>query len=676
MNILILNVVIFSSLTFAQIDLQSEIEKDQVNIEGRLKSQESFSENAQKQIDVASKKLAELKAQEEALTNYAQNFSQNRIVALSEIEDKIKSFSVFQKLGSKIKFYKCLRSSIQSGNHMNAKSCEQQHYPDLSNEEKNQFTDWKNKVGLSLDEAEQQKSKIPQQISIAEGDLKQWEARKVDSDNYIERLKNDRKMVDIRKDELKLLDEHKSTLNCDAGTKEINLEAKGGPFDGVPRDNQDGIGSCFANAAKNLLVGISGGKDVASFLDMALIYKESNNTLQTSGLDGGLSCYTLNAVNKVGYCPQKYAPMEIGEQNIVGEGLFNQKPYEYMATNITMVKDFINGLFDFEKLNTPHKDKILANAKNIVESIKANPNIKIPLPVVRVEVPRDWKLKEFFVLNKSSMGDLKEEAFNKEYADHYKKFYPLYIKAVLDGKNQDQIFDIYKVSMAEFIAKYKMEKALPDFKRVFVQNTDQDFKDPKLKQQLAASIEFLKGLFDKKSLSNESFFEFCSGEGAGSLKFLTTLQPLMEKIKEDKLNEENLFDKDGKFKSAKELMQLTIAPACLNDENRKPLPPFSCNDGYGTITNIKNSGLPLEKQHVAMRQKVVMSLVQGYPVGNSYPTSPSTGHINTIVGIKFNPQSQKCQYLIRESQTGTSGWQDEDKIFQKIEALTEVRKLK
>lgn len=676
MNIIILQILVLTSFTFAQVDLESEMEKEKAEIDGRMTSQQSYSNNAQVQLDIASKKLAELKAKEEALLNYEQGFSQNRIVALSEIEEKIKSFSVFQKLGSKIKFYKCLRSSIESGNHMNSKSCEQQHYPSLSNEEKDKLSDWKNKIGLSLAEAEQEKSKIPQQVELAQTDFDQWQARKLDSDGYIERLRNEKKLVDVRKEELKLLEIHKDAVNCDANTKEINLEAKGGPFDGIPRDNQDGIGSCYANAAKNLLVGISGGEDVASFLDLALIYKDSNSTLKESGLDGGLSCYTLNAAKEVGYCPQKFAPMEIGEQNIIGEGLFNQKADDYMATNISMVKDFINGLSDFEKLDTPHKERVLANAKTIVDSIKSNPNIKIPLPVVRVEIPRDWKLKEFFVWNKDSVGDVKEEAFNKEYAEHYKNFYPLYIKAVLDGKNQDQIFDIYKASMAEFITKYKMEKALPDFKRVFLQTTDQDFKDPKLKNQLSASIEFLKGLFDKMSLNDESFFEFCSGEGAGSLKFLTTLQPLIEKIKSDKLNDDQLFTKDGKFKSARELMQLTVAPACLNQENRKPLPPYSCKDGYNTISNIKISGKPLDQQHLAMRRTVVMSLVQGYPLGNTYPTSPSSGHINTIVGLKYNPQTQKCQYLIRESQTGTSGWQDEDKIFSKIEALTEVRKLK
>lgn len=676
MNILILKILVLSTLTFAQVDLESEIQKERLSIDSRIASQQSYSDTAQVQLEIASKKLSELKAKQDALLNYEQSFSENRNIVLSEIEEKIKGFSFFQRLGHKIKFYKCLRNSIETGNHMDGKSCEQQFYPDLSSEEKGHFANWKNKIGLSLSEAELEKSKIPEQVAYAQTNFNQWKERKVDSDSYIERLKNEGKALDIRKEELKLLEINKDAMNCDASTKEINLEAKGGPFDGVPRDNQDGIGSCFANAAKNLLVGISGGEDVASFLDLALVYKDSNKTLQSSGLDGGQSCLTLNAVKKVGYCPQKFAPMELGDRNILGEGLFNQAPLDYMGTNINMVRDFISGFFDFEKIDNPHKDKILKSAKSIVEAIKANPNIKIPLPVASNQIPEGWKLKEFFTWNKASVGDISEEKFNKEYAEQYKNFYPQYIKAILEGKSLDQIFEIYKVSMASFISKYKMEGHLPEFKRVFITSAQDEFNDPKLKEHISASLEFLKGLFDKKNMSDESFFEFCSGEGADSLNFLTSFRPLIEKIEDGKLNEDRLFDKDGKFKSARELMQLTVAPACLNEENRKPLPAFSCKDGYDTINNIKNSGMPIEKQHIAMRQKVVMSLTQGYPLGNTYPTSANSAHINTIVGLKFNPRTQKCQYLIRESQTGTSGWQDEEAIFSRIKGLTEVRKLK
>jgi hypothetical protein len=42
--------------------------------------------------------------------------------------------------------------------------------------------------------------------------------------------------------------------------------------------------------------------------------------------------------------------------------------------------------------------------------------------------------------------------------------------------------------------------------------------------------------------------------------------------------------------------------------------------------------------------------------------------------MRFNKVSKQCEFKIRESQTGTSSWQNESGIFNEIEALTEVRK--
>ena len=70
-----------------------------------------------------------------------------------------------------------------------------------------------------------------------------------------------------------------------------------------------------------------------------------------------------------------------------------------------------------------------------------------------------------------------------------------------------------------------------------------------------------------------------------------------------------------------------------------------------------------------LRERIVSSLIQGYPLGNTFRR-----HINTIVGMKFDKVTNTCQFKIRESQTGTSAWHSEDEIFNSIEALTEVRK--
>jgi hypothetical protein len=231
--------------------------------------------------------------------------------------------------------------------------------------------------------------------------------------------------------------------------------------------------------------------------------------------------------------------------------------------------------------------------------------------------------------------------------------------------------------MAPFFEKYNLADSLPAFEANFKLNAEYDYKDKDLKKNIKASVDFLKKALNKKDATDADFYQFCSGSGSEFLRFMTAFQPLAEKLRTDKVNEEMLFDKNGELKTdAYELMQLTIAPSCLSKENRKALPAFTCDSGYDAINLIKKAGRPIEDQKRMLREKIVANLVQGYPLGNEHPSDGGGFHINTIVGIRFNPETKSCEFRIRESQTGTSGWHNENEIFKRIMALTEVRRKK
>lgn len=480
--------------------------------------------------------------------------------------------------------------------------------------------------------------------------------------------------------ELSLLPKFSPFLKCNDSTPVLNLEEKipypgatiKGPFFGVPRDNQDGIGSCFANTAKNLLVGISEGRHVASYLDLALLYKGPSNQIYKTGLDGGTSCPALEEVRSNGYCPQKFAPLETGERSQLGEGLFNHDALTYQSSVVKLMTNFLSNLNTIQRGNGPVKEEILVKAQMMIERVKANPDIILPLPVARFDVPEEWKVNEAHAIKKIAVP---REAFLAEYREAYKKFYPIFVKSLLDGKNLDQIFETYKVIMNPFISKYNLQSSLPGFKNVFLINAKKDFTAPNMKRKLRASLDFLKEVMNKKNETDDKFLEFCAHYGDVDLRFLGSLQPLIEQMKSSKFNVNLMFDSKGRFRNATELMQLTVAPSCLSPKNRQKVDiQFYCQEGYDTITQIKSSGKSQNEKIQQMREKVVLSLAQGLPLGNSYPTSSGSGHINTIVGLRFNKQQQKCEYLIRESQTGKSEWQAEEGIFTKINALTEVRK--
>lgn len=671
-------------MAFSQSEGILELEKEKANLETTLRQQKEYT---QREDDKLKKELLAIEMKKKELVqieNYEQNFASSRIQAIAEITENLKSMSIFQKIGGKASFYKCLRGSLEEGTKLTYDHCYNSIKPKLSDDEVKQAQNWKNTTGQSIADLKSKKEYLPQEIKRSESMLTTIEANIRVSQVREDMLISSVKAIEVKRKELDLVPGFAHFINCDANTPEINLEEKvpfpgatfSGAFAGVPKDNQDGLGTCYANAAKNLLVGVSGGKDVASFLDVALAFKENSNGIDTTGLDGGLSCSALAALKKKGYCPQEFAPMETGERNHLGESLFNTDAYTYLATNVTILREFLGGLSNFEKSEGAVKEEILKKSQEIVQRLKNDPSISLPLPIVRRDIPAEWKIKETYHVKKASLLPLTEKDFLAEYKKAYKEFYPQYMKAVLEGKNINQVFQLYSDAMTPFFTKHNLMSSLPDYKKYYLMDAEGDFKDPKLAQKLRASVDFLKEVMNKKDESDADFVAFCSNSGSESMKFLGALQPLIEKLRQDKLNEENLFDKDGKFRSSYELMQLTVAPACLNAENRKPLPEFSCLDGYDTMNKIKNSSKTHDEKVKMLREKVVLSLAQGYPLGNSYPTSANSAHINTIVGLRFNKQSGACEYRIRESQTGTSSWLLEGPIFEKMNALTEVRKTK
>lgn len=674
---------VLSGPAWSQSQLETELLKEKAKLEENLKNYREYERRNLDALEKGKQKFEESSRKLARLEDYEMRFADSRAFALAQLHQKHSELSIFKKAGPTGKFYKCLRDSLDEKMFLNRKYCEARFKPNLSSEEKNQVIEWDQTTGMTLEEAQSQKKKLPEEIKKQQESLSVLERNYKNSLAQIQYLKDSMKITEMKISESKLIPANQHFLNCDSGTPEINLENEvpyqdakfKGAFSSVPRDNQDGLGTCYANTAKNLLVGLSEGEDVASFLDLALQYKINTGEISKDGLDAGDSCTTLKSAKESGYCPQGFSPLETGERNHVGEGLFKLGPYEYLATNVNLVRDFLTGLSEVEQSKDPVSQEVMAKASRIISTLKANPDILLPLPIVRNNIPEEWKLKEAHSIKKLG-STVPYEKFLEEHQEAYKQFYPVYIKAVLDGKNLDEIFELYRTNMSGFISKYNLLSSLDEFKRVFKLKAKSDFEDPHLKKKFKASIDFLKDVMNKSGMSDENFYEFCATSGSDSLKFLSSMQPLIEKIRQDKVNVDKLFDNDGKFKAAAELMQMTVAPSCVNKENRKSLPPFTCDNGYNTVTRIKNSGKPKVDQVKMMRERVVLSLVQGYPLGNSYPTSPSSGHINTIVGLRFNPQSQSCEYLIRESQNGKSEWHKEEGIFDRIQGLTEVRRVK
>lgn len=361
-------------------------------------------------------------------------------------------------------------------------------------------------------------------------------------------------------------------LSCNSSTPPINLEEQSpyvgsnfqGPLFGVPRDNQDGLGTCYANTAKNLLVGLSRGRDVASFLDMALQYKKSTGYTERYNLDLGDPCLALRATQASGYCPQTYSHLENGSAPpaIISTSSLNAQPtYRAMSANLTLFRSFLSNA-DVLKQNSDLLSRAaLDRAQVLFRSIAQNPSRPID---------------QRSLLNLSSVSD---EAYRRAC-----------------GESQDDV-----------------------------------------------------------------------------TRFIQDIGPLLRELKNIGSDANDLFDARGRLKDSSQLMQLFLTPQCVDPSHRRAVPPFYCSNDTDLISEIKNPTLPRERQITRLREHVVLSLMQGYPLGNSFSASPSR-HVNSIVGLRYNSSSRSCQYLIRESLTGESQWQNESDIFNKIDGLTEVRR--
>lgn len=667
-------------LPLCALSQDEEYEAEKKRLSEEIANNNTWIADQTKYLKAAEQKVAESEATLKRLEDNRKNLSSNIARINSEIESALDDMSATQRmLGKKAAFYRCLRDSLSYRKYITVRECNLGRNIDFNASETRQLEAWNKTVGstpgeitFQKEEAERHIRQSANQIDSSKKQLEHAHARKIILEDREARLT-------MKEGEIRLVDSHKNILNCDEGTPEVSLEEKvpfpgadfSGPFVGVPRDNQDGLGTCYANVAKNLLVSTSKGEDVASFLDLALVYKGTSGVI-ASGLEAGLSCNVLEKTAKQGFCPQEFTPFEKGEKNLLTEsflGNANSTVWD-QAIIVKLLHKFLAGKDQFVRGNKELSDQMLGQAKFIIDSIKKNPHVKVPLPVVRNPIPSEWKILEFSAVAKRKDAAFNQENFMQDYKAEYKKFYPQYLKAVIDGKSQDAIFSNFLVTMKPFIDKYGMEGETKYWKQLFLSDTNKEFNDPYLKKQLTESLNFLKLITGFRNKSDTEFLDYCANAGGDALHFLGTLQPLLKHLTELKVDPVVLYNLDGKFREPTELMQLAIAPACLNRESRKtPKDGIICNDGYDTIRKLKESKKTAEQQKLELRRKVVASLVQGYALGNIFDR-----HINTIVGVRFNKQTKQCEYKIRESQTGTSGWQLESRIFNEIEGLTEVRR--
>jgi hypothetical protein len=454
---------------------------------------------------------------------------------------------------------------------------------------------------------------------------------------------------------------------CSESTVSINLEDEvpfegasfRGPFHNVRRDNQDGLGTCYANTARNLLIGLSGGNLNPSYLDLAILYKRSRSASASEGLDRGNSCDVIKELQSSGegICDQSNSPLETGDTSSGANLFFRDNPEEgSQAAMLTYLRQFFSSV---ESL--PHSFKsgtnyahLIDRSRELLTSFKNNPRLQFPIPIlskITLELPRIEKEfgkrampPDFYQRYQSIAGDL-----NREFRDR-----------IIAGTTRDVLRERYRAALGPLWESVGLNHQNPLFESALNQAESLE--------SARDSLLYFRSLAPVSLNPDEAGTEACSDNSA--TQFLGSLRQLVDHMTTRNLDPSSLVDQNGRLRTFSEIAQLAVAPNCIIPSNRVQVPSqFACDEIGLSAPSPRN-----DQFHNENRERILSSLRNGMPVGQTYQLSPSTMHINTIVGYRYHPEQGECQFLIRESMTGTSEWMSERLILNRARTLSIVER--
>lgn len=443
------------------------------------------------------------------------------------------------------------------------------------------------------------------------------------------------------------------SITCPENIPTINLEEEGGPFFGVPRDNQDGLGTCYANTTKNLIIGLTNGQVNASFLDLAIQYKRRQGGFR-EGIDIGNVCQTLAAVAETGICPRENSPLETGEVTGLSNLLFPEDSEAGLQASILEnLRRFMasrDAARTFTKQN-PALSNFEARTSAMVGAIRANPNIRIPLPIVKDIDLAPHTLEKLH--SQANRPTEEKETFVAGYRERIERVRPLIVNAVVQGKTRAEILAIHQEHLGSYLQSFGINLPINDL--------GYQLDQPNLSQIMTDSLSFIQTFTGLNYQDPEQLRTICQSNPL--IEYADSLLTLVRQLNENGATPDALFNPDGSLRSNADLMQLAIAPACLNQANRRLL-PFT-----PTCRAIRfNEDQSIEARATRLRENALENLRNRMPVGQLFPQGTGN-HINTIVGIRRDAATSQCQYLIRESQTGESTWQNESALASIITEL-------
>ncbi len=463
---------------------------------------------------------------------------------------------------------------------------------------------------------------------------------------------------------------------CSPTTPTINLELETpfpgatirGPLFGVPQDNQDGIGTCYANVSRNVLLGLSGGRDSASYLDLALGFKRAEGRFTTEGLDNGNICPTLAEVRNHGFCAQTRAPLETGARTEIERLMgLDAHPFTAQARINTALRDFFVRRETIQ--SSPVGPALLPRLSQAIQRMRSDSLITFPFPGTDVEFMNGGAFKNL----QDPPGLAKGESALSIYQAALTAVKPRIFQAIVQNKTPAEIHDIFMQAMTPTLTRLQLLTAATENRADFISHMAEQRNAPQFREKITATLNFLRFVSGRSDDNDEQFLSYCGSGFYPGVDFLNTVGPVVSSMSALGLNTNALFDPQGNLIPMADVFQMAVAPSCLNPENRtRSSVNFTCDENQFNV--IKRQRSPLAVRMQAVRTMITDNLLQGIPVGRAYPQPGGGGHVNTIVGFRYDPASRACQVLIRDSASGSSNWHSEREVFTESDGMSFARR--
>ena len=498
---------------------------------------------------------------------------------------------------------------------------------------------------------------------------KDFQEYKEKFDQDIDQLKNKRMMNKLsieynglqqeKKEYAKFKNETPDLGFCKKGFQEIDLEKT--VFKDLPRDHQDGLGTCYANTSKNLIYALTRGQLNPSFIDLSL----ATNKREEEYLDGGSVCTIMGEIQNVGLCDKENSPLEMGE-DLESLNFLNPKRRKLISHMyfIDLLNEYIKNKNQFE--NKIGLENFKEGIEGAVRAIQENPDIELPYP----------KLGKYYLpfSNAESIYyhyenyDIEKNHKLSEYLNDYDaakdKFYQNLMKNIQD-KDLD-LEKIFQASFSDFSKKYKLNDEAK--KRLFSDQSKRakkrlNFSQKDYKKKVIATQNFLHSQTNLQSLNKQLY---CREEIKLEHETLSNFSDIINQAKEMKVDLNKLLENNA-FVDGKAFFQFVATPNCINTKNRKMISSnYTCSN-----RSVKDMaewyGID---QASYLRYRVHEQLKKNMPIGKAFGT-----HVHTVVGMRFNENTNSCEYKIRESQTADFFWQTEEEALKGLKILAIVDRL-